>query len=720
MVSSSKPSAAAQTNDPLLYCVLQLAHLDSNMSSAQALIHGLPLEKGKLTPELCKLAAARIGYTVSISEISLDDIHETDPPCILLMDNDQACLVTAKEGTVFTTFWLASGAEPKEIPFETLALSYTGIYLKLERDIVLHDYETGLKHSPKDHWLWGTLYQLRSSYWQIAFAAFLTNMVSLVIPLFALNVYDRVIPNASFSTLTVLAIGAFVAIFFDFLVRLIKTHFIDVTGKKADLVLSRKLLEHVLSIKLGGKNFSIGSLVNHLREAEVIREFFSSITLTYIIDAPFVVIFLSLIGIIAGLPFLAVMMVFIVFILVISWVCQRASTEATKKASEIGQIKNSFLVETIMGLEDIKAMCSEGRRQRIWERIIDTYAIHIKKASFFSSMAVSCAQFIQNSNYITLIIFGVFIIVDGKMTVGGLIACTILASRALVPFSQAAMLLMRFNHALFAYQNLNKVMNLPSEKQTLYAYTPFSHFKGGIRFEKVSFRYLDQQESVLKDISFEIQPKEKVAFVGRIGAGKTTLCKLILGIYQPTQGSILADGLDFQQINPADLRSNIGYVSQEPFLFTGSILENIVLERHRVTPEHLENALTLSGVHDFTKTHPQGLERPVGEGGNWLSGGQKQAVTIARALAIDPSLLLFDEPTSMMDQYTQATLLTSLKTHLADKTVIIMTHSSQMLELADRVIWMENGIILFNGSKQEFSHYIQTISSPNGGKNNGS
>lgn len=710
-ISDDTESVLLITTD-LMFCLLHLAKVQGKGHSRRSLTAGIPLEKNKLKPDLFLRALDRISLKGTILPKSLNEITDDFIPCILLLKEEKACYVIRKTED---GFWIAHNQESSDhkstelfVSTEEMQKIYSGyaIFFK-PLDEEQKDKSHGSSASFKEHWLWGTLYKLRPLYYQVMIASFLTNIFALMIPLFSLNVYDRVVPNNTFSTLWVLSIGMGIVLIFDFILKIIKSHFVDTASKNADIVLSSRLLEKILGIHLSDRTLSVGELASNVKELEVIREFFSSVTLLTLIDLPFAIIFLALITYIGGIWFFLTTIVFIVLMVMTSWMMHHIISQHVTEGFKTTNKKSGFLIETILGLETIKAFCAEGKSQHYWERLSEQNATHYRQSNFFSSLAVNFMQTITNLNYVVFVIIGVYLISTRELTMGGLIACTILGGRVIAPFAQAVTLLMRLNNVMMSYRAIDKLMSLSTERSSDRTYFPKHELLGNITFNNLSFKYAEGGEQVLKDVSFDIDPLDKVAIVGKIGSGKTTLEKLIMGFYSPQSGSILFDGINAQQIDPADLRGHIGYVSQDIYLFSGTVLENIMLGGGNFTPKEIEQAIILSGTLAFIQNHSQGVNMQVGEGGRFLSGGQKQSIAIARAILHNPPILILDEPTSMMDQQSELSFLAHFKKFIEEKTVLFITHNPNLLSLATKILLLDGGKVLFYGDKLVFLEKIK-------------
>jgi ATP-binding cassette subfamily C protein LapB len=555
----------------------------------------------------------------------------------------------------------------------------------------------------KKNWLWSTIFHFRELYSRTLIATFFANILSLFLPLYAMSIYNKVIPNSSEESLIVLTLGICLAVIFDFLLRNIKSYFLDFANQNTDIILSYKLLNKILHSKLSDRNYLSGSLAGYMRDLEIIREYLSSVTVNTLLDIPFAILYLILLAYIGGFKILMICILMIVLVVFSSMIVKVLSEKYSTSAFHLNNQKTSFLVETLMGLETIKLNLAEKKIQAAWDRISEQHAKSTKANHSIFSLSTNIITLLQSLNYILVIVVGVYSFFHNEISVGALIACMIISSRAVQPFSQASILLMRYNSVKIAYQTLDEIMHSKSEQSSETKYLPKYKLDGAIRFENISFEY-EQGKEVLSDVSFEIQPKDKIAIVGVIGSGKTTISKMIMGLYQQSKGNIYIDNFHISQVHPYDLRANIGYVPQDIFLFNGTIMENILLNPlvKVDSKEGLNTAITVSGIDKHFGSAVDGLNTHVGEAGRKISGGQKQSIAIARAFANNPPIILMDEPLSMMDKMTSYNFLDRLQAYTKDKTLIVISHQLSVLNIVDKVLFIEKGKVKFFGPKEIF------------------
>ena len=444
----------------------------------------------------------------------------------------------------------------------------------------------------------------------------------------------------------------------------------------------------------------IWAFASNIHEFETFREFFTSATLTTLVDLPFLLIFIAVIAMLGGdlalIPAL-VLPVAVLGAILVQGPLKNTTVELCRYAAE----KGAVLHESLSSLEILKTQCAEGQMQRKWEQNVDQIAKLSLKTRLYSSFSVLFTSLLYQLSYIGVVIYGVYKITDGYMTVGGLIACTILTGRVLAPVSQIAALITRFHHAKNALGSINRLMSLPVERESGMKFLHRAHLKGSIEFKNVSFSYPEQPFRALNNVSFRINPGEKVGLIGRIGSGKSTIEKLLMGLYQPQEGSVLVDGTDIRQLDPADLRRKIGYVPQDIMLLYGTLKDNITMGSRYADDEAVLAAADIAGVTQFANRHPLGFDLPVGERGAALSGGQRQSVALARALLLNPPIYIMDEPSNSMDNSTEEAFKQRFSQHLGTKTLLLITQKSSLLALVERLIIIDGGNIVADGMKDQ-------------------
>lgn len=688
------------SNDPLLGCLMILTRLEHNPFSPESLIAGLPLVDNKLTPDLFIRAAERAGLSAQIIHRSIEDISSLVLPCVLLLKNRQACVLVEKDDKKNIAKIIQPESKQGEISvnYEKLIDEYTG-YVIFTRPTFRFDRRTdeGFKERPKS-WFWGIIAKTWPLYSEVLVASFFINIFAIGSSLFVMNVYDRVVPNNAMETLTVLAIGILIVYCFDFIMKMLRGYFIDIASKKTDVLLSARIFEQMMGVRMESRPESVGNFANNMQQFDSFRDFFTSTTISALIDLPFVFFFIAIIfaigGYIAVVPLVAVPLVIGVGLII-----QTPLNKVVKESYRYSGQKHAMLIESLAGVETVKSMSAEGVLQKKWEHAVGMAAKLGTKIRGLSLTAISFSTWAQQVAGVIVVILGVHRISEGEMTMGALIACTILTGRALAPLAQVAGLLTRYHQSIAALQSLDNVMKMPTER--IQGKTPLHRpvLTGDIEFKGVSFKYPNQEMPALHEVSFSISSGEKVGIIGRIGSGKTTIEKLILGLYRATSGTILLDGTEISQLDSASVRRNIGYVPQDIILFYGSVKDNITFSTPFADDASILRAAKIAGVTEFISRHPQGFDMPVGERGEKLSGGQRQSISIARAFILDPPILVLDEPTNMMDNRTEEIFKSQVKENAKDKTLILVTHKGSLLTLVDRLILMDNGRIIADGPR---------------------
>ncbi|HLL32242.1 MAG TPA: type I secretion system permease/ATPase [Allosphingosinicella sp.] len=559
-------------------------------------------------------------------------------------------------------------------------------------------------------WLMEPMRRNRAVYMKVALAAALINIFGLMTSLFTMIVYDRVVPNNATSSLVALSIGLAIVVVFDFVLKMLRAYFVDVAGAAIDRDVGETLFERLLRLRLDLKKGSTGSLTGLMRELEALRDFFTSATLTAVVDLPFIILTLFVIWVIGGWV-VTVPALMVPFVILVGALTQPAMDRLSAKSMGEGMAKQSVLVETIGGLETVKAAGAGPLLARRWDKAMESHADSSLRQRLISSIGITTATSAGTISYAGVVIVGVGLIATQDLTMGGLIACSILAGRAVAPLAQISQLLSRMTTTRTAYRQLNEMMNLPPEGPEGEG-LKLSGLKGRIEFRNVTFKYPGASEKTLEDLNFVIQPGEHVALLGRVGSGKSTIARLILGLYPPEEGLVMIDGTDIRQLDPLEMRRYIGAALQESVLLTGSVRENIGLARSHVDDEELLRSAELSGTHSFMGSIANGYDLKLADRGEGLSGGQRQSIALARALAGRPPVLVFDEPTSAMDAQTETALIHRLREELKDRTLVLITHRPPLLALVGRIMLIEKGRVAMDGPRDEVLKQITRQQTP--------
>jgi ATP-binding cassette subfamily C protein LapB len=692
-----------------LDCLVELTLIHGRPSTRAALVAGLPLEKGSLTPSLFARAALRAGLSAKLSRRSLVHIDEVLLPAVLLLKGEEACVLMGwdESGENARLLFPETGQGSVLLSRQGLEERYTGVAIFARPHFRFDKRTPQVGEVRLKHWFWGALADQWPVYRDVLAAALLINVIALAMPLFSMNVYDRVVPNRAMETLWVLALGVLLMLGVDMMLRSLRGYFIDLASARIDMELSAKIMERVLGVRMESRPGAVGAFSSNLRSFESVRDFITSASVTAFIDLPFAFLFILVIGLIAWQLVLPVLLA-IVFVVIYAYILQHKMHELSETTYRAGALRNATLIESLTALETIKTQGAESVMQSKWEKSVAFVSRVNNKMRFLSAAATNGAMEIQQVINIVVVVAGVYLIGDGRLTMGGLIACTMLTSRAVAPLGQMVGLLMQYHNAKVSLTSLEAVMSNPVERPDDASFVHRPDLKGNIEFRDVEFSYPNSSMTALKGFSCKISVGEKIVVIGRIGSGKTTLQKLLLGLYLPTGGAVLVDGVDIRQLDPADLRRNIGYVAQDVTLFYGSLRDNISIGAPYADDAAIVAAAEAAGLTEFVNRHPDGFDMMIGERGESLSGGQRQGVAIARAFLMDPPILLLDEPTSAMDFSSEQQFKERLKVAAAHKTVIIVTHRNSLLDLATRVIVVDDGKIVADGPRDQVIQALQS------------
>lgn len=697
--TSTKPT---KTDDPLLDCLAWLASKYGRTRSPEALVAGLPYDDRGMGPELFCEAAARIGLKTKIVERPLDTLDEAVLPCVVLMGTHDACIVQSMNRKAKDVRLYVPGTGEGVLSKREFEKAYKGFAILAypQPDAVNDPISGGRMKDKSQHWFWGLMRENKGLYRRVTLAAILINLFGLASPLFVMNVYDRVIPNAAMQTGWVLAIGILTVYTFDLLMRTLRGYFVDLAGRKIDVLAARRIFDHVLDMRLEGRPKSSGVFANMLREFESVKEFFTSATLTAFIDLPFALLFVGFVFFISPV-FGMIVLGLTIGSAVISYALQKPMRYLIQKGMESAEARHGVLVETIFGLETIKAIRADGRFRARYGDHVGQSAVVGQTTRFFSSLTINAALYFQQICSVLMIVSGMYLVADGKVTLGALIAAVMLSSRATQPIAQIAGMISRYHSSRSSLATLDRIMAMPVERPAEKNFLHRPILRGAINFDRVSFAYPGGGPNVLDGVSFRINDGEKVGIIGRIGSGKSTTARLIMGLYQPTSGSISIDDTDQRQIDPADLRRNFAYIPQDVILFSGTIRDNITVAMPHVSDAELLFAAKEAGVHDFVSRLPQGYDTPVGERGEGLSGGQRQAIALARALITVPSVLVCDEPTNAMDVQAEEVFVRHIEQQAKGRTLVLITHRQHLLRLVDRLILIDQGKVVADGPRDK-------------------
>lgn len=696
--------------DELLDAVAALAAMFERPWSDARVQKDLALDEDGLLPlDQIDDALAAAGLRSQLQRRPLAGWNAEDVPAILLIDGERPAILTAIDGRSFHIRLPGSGAD---IAIDRVAIeaAYSGQGVIVRHDPASEQARERPWDAPaKQHWFWSEVRKEREQYAYVMLASLLINLLAFAMPLFTMNVYDRIIPNKAASSLWVLALGALFAIAVEYSLRLARTGLIDEVGRGIDARLSQRLLDKVLNLPLAAQRGSTGALARRVTEYEQVRDFFASTTVVLVTDIFFLFVFVALIAVLGG--WLAVIpVVAMAVMLVMGWVLQRRMSDVVADAQIDASLLQTTLVEAIGSLETVKACRAEGRMLGKWRRLSASNAYTQEEMRKLTATAVNLATLCQQGTSIALVIGGFYLFNAGIISMGAIIAIVMLASRSLAPVGQLAFLMTRGRQAFVTLNSLQLLMDQPDEREKgSRSITPEIR-EGRLQLDHVGFSYPEVGRESLADISLAIEPGERIGLIGRVASGKSTLGRLLCGLYDPGAGSYRIDGLESRQYDPHDLRQTLRFVGQDAELFSGTVRENLLVGAADATDAQIIEAVHRSGADAFLGRDATGFDFQIGERGSRLSGGQRSFLVLARALMAPSHLLFLDEPTGAMDSQTEQLFVERLRTAIpAGQTLIVATHRMAVLGLVDRIIVMDNGRIVADGARDEIlSHRVMS------------
>ncbi|CAN5845936.1 type I secretion system permease/ATPase [soil metagenome] len=706
---ATQRSRSALSDDVLLECLKRIATWHHMEFNTDAVLAGLPLQGGRLTPPLFLRAARRAGFRVRFCKRSLRKMPASILPAIAFLKGNRALVIEkAGSGENGTTAFvpddngsILSGEELRSL----IKHEHSG-YVALLHPAGDHPQEAGIHPefatpASRRWWFWWTMWQFRHYYLRLLPASLLVNVFALVTPFFIMMVYDRVVPHHSHETLFVLAVGVLLVGLFDYIIRLVRGHVLESAGREMDMVLASTLYEQVLALEMRARPASPGVLAARTKAYEILREFFMSAAMLAMTDVPFALMMIGVTFFIGGSIGWILVVAAIASILV-ECIVQIPLRRAVIDSAESGMNRQAFISETINGMESVKAAHAEGALQHRLETMISESSEQDTRSHWYSLVGTSSTVALIQLTTVAIVVASVFLVQEGVMSQGGMIACVMLGARALNPLIMVAGLMTRLQQALQALRGLNAVMAMPREtgdgRQFLQRHIIKTHYQ----LQHASVTYPSQNHPALEKVSLEIRPGERIGVLGRIGSGKSTLLRLLAKLYEPTEGQVLLDGVDIVQYHPAAIRRQIGYLPQDATIFSGTLRENVVLGCEDATDEQVLTAIRLAGLEPFIQQNDRGLHALVGERGVLLSGGQRKSLALARSLVSEPQLLLLDEPSSSMDPETEKKFIQGLKDYLqadVSRTLLMTTHKLNMLGLVDRVILLDAGRVIADGPR---------------------
>ncbi len=666
------------------------------------------LGNSPVSPSSCQRAAKQLGLNSRIVHKShLKEILSAVLPCILILQNQQACVLVSFSGDQAEVILSEHGNATSFMPIDELQEIYTGYAIFASLDASADKRINSIVKIQVKRWFWDVVWHYMPLYRQVIYATIAINLLVLIGPLFFMNVYDRVVPNLAYDTLWVLAVGVCVGYIFEFILKVLRSNFTDRANKNINTIVTSRLMQKIMEMRMEDRPDSSGALINHMREFESLQDFFSAVSLLTVIDLPFTILFLLVVLFIGG-PVVFLPIIAIVILLSSIAIMQVTVKKFSLLNHQSNVEKNAHLVEMVTGIEAIKMAVAENRMLQIWEKVVAYSSEVAANSKKITTFAVNFATFISHLVSVTLIVWGVYLIGQNQLTMGGLIACNILIGRSMAFVMQVASLMTRYQQALVSLKVLNHLMDLPSERNTSTSLVEFGDLPHSLEFTKVTFSYKGAHLPTIDDVSLTINPGEKVGIIGNMGSGKSTFARLLCGLYTPSAGAVKFGGVDLRRLDMAEFRTRVSFLPQDPILFHGTIRENIALGSIHIPDQLVVRAAWVAGVHEFVQHTPEGYAMQVGENGQNLSGGQRQAVALARALLHDPDVLILDEPTSNIDGATETRIKSRLKKVMANKTIIINMHRMSLLELTTRLIVLQDGKIVADGPTKEVYAWLNS------------
>lgn len=693
-----KPAGA----DPLLHCLALVSHLLGQPVHVAALRAGFPVDDhGHVPPSSLPDMARQHGLMAAWSRIKPSAVPSYALPVIVPLHDGRACVLRSIEQGQAQVLTPETGQQELVMPVPELDAQATGELLVVRKPNERSAQTLTPMKGAAFEWFWGTLWRFRHFYLESMLATVVANILALASVFFTMNVYDRVVPTQAYASLWTLAIGTTLAALLEFLMRWLKARLVDLGGKKADLAINATLLREIMSIRLEHRPQSIGIFASAMKDFEALRDFFSSASLVMLADLPFVLVFVALVAVVGG-PLAWVPALSVPLVLLAAWWAQKPLMGAMRENMKESGDKQSVLVESVLNLELLKAHNAEGYLQRRWEQSNLAGADSYRKIRSVSNLIMGVIGTLSQLVTVVMVVWGVYLIHANQLTLGGLIACVILTGRAITPLGGVMGLAARYQQAKTALETLDGLIKRPRDREAGKRYVVPEKIHGSLQALDLEFAYPGEARiAVIRRLNLSVAPASHLALLGRVGSGKSTLIRLLAGLYLPLGGSVRVDGIDLRQVDPNELRSRIGYVSQDPQLFMGTLRENLVLSDSWITDARIVQVLQELGMYNMVSAHPKGLDMPLTEAGGGLSGGQRQLVSLARLMLRDPAIVFLDEPTANMDQGTEAQVIAVMREWLKGRTLVLSTHRPQLLEWVDRIAVIEAGQCLAEGPRAE-------------------
>ncbi|WP_146180866.1 type I secretion system permease/ATPase [Limnohabitans sp. 2KL-17] len=698
-----------QARDPLLVCLALTAKKIDREVHLSALRAGFAVDEEGRIPKSAYPDLAQLHGMVAVwSRTPLNQLPSYVLPVIVPLVDGRAVVLMSVAGQTAKVLMADSGMAEITMSLDELQQLSYGEILVVKPAAQKSAHQLVPFKGEALAWFWNTVWRYKGFYIESMMAAVVANVLTLAAVFFAMNVYDRVVPTQAYTSLWTLAIGTTVAILLEFGTRWLKARLVDLAGRKADLSLNATLLREIMAIRLEHRPQSIGIFASSMRDFESLRDFMSSASMVMVVDMPFILMFLVLIAFIGG-PIAWIPAAAVPILVIVGLWAQRPLMRAMRENMKESGDKQSVLVESLLNLEMLKAHNAESYLQRRWENANLATTDSYKKIRSLTNLMLGLTATAQQLVTVGMVVYGVYLIGDNTLTLGGLIASVILAGRAISPLGSVMALAARYQQARSSLDTLDALMKRPRDRDGSRRYVVPEKIAGSLRADDLEFSYPSEQPiPVIRKLSMNLAAGQHLALLGRIGSGKSTLLRLLAGLYTPLGGRVSIDGVDLQQIEPAELRSRLGYVGQEAQLFLGTLRDNLVLSDSWISDARVIDVLQKLDLYSVVAGHPKGLDMPLTEAGGGLSGGQRQLLAIARMMLRDPALVYLDEPTSMMDQTTEAKVIEVLGAWLKGRTLVLSTHRLQLLVWVDRIALMDHGQIVLEGPREDMLKKLST------------
>ena len=695
-------SSERMIEDPLLHCLALVSHLLSKPVHLSALRAGFAVDdKGHVPAASMPDVARQHGMLAIWSRTLPGAVPSYVLPVIVPLKDGRACVLRAITQGQAQILSPETGQEELSLPLADLDALSSGEVMVVKVPPQRSEQTLAPMKGAAFQWFWGTLWRFRHFYVESMLATVVANILTLAGVFFTMNVYDRVVPTQAYASLWTLAIGTLVAAVFEYGMRWLKARLVDLGGKRADLAINATLLREIMSIRLEHRPQSIGIFANSMKDFESLRDFFSSASLVVLADLPFVLMFLALVAVIGG-ALVWPLAVAVALVFVMSWLVQKPLMAAMRDNMKESGDKQSVLVESVLNLELLKAHNAEGYLQRRWEQSNLAGADSYRKIRSLSNAITGAIGLLSQVVTVVTVVWGVYLIHASQLTLGSLIACVILGGRAISPLGSVIGLAARYQQAKASLETLDGLMKRPRDRDPDKRYVVPERVSGQVQALDLEFAYPGESRvPVVRRLNLEVQADSHIGLLGRVGSGKSTLIRLMAGLYEPLGGSVRIDGVDMRQVDPTELRARIGYVSQDSQLFMGTLRENLILADSWISDARIVEVLRTLDMYNMVAQHPKGLDMPLTEGGGGLSGGQRQLVCLARVMLRDPAVVFMDEPTANMDQNTEARVIEVMGPWLQQRTLVLSTHRPQLLAWVDHLAVIDAGRCIADGPKAE-------------------